>query len=407
MDNGRLTFDAVRVPREALLDHYGSVAPDGTYSSSIEDPSRRFFTMIGTLVRGRVTIAGAAAAATENALAIAVRYGDVRRQFGRPGTAEEVVLLDYRTHQRRLLPALAQTYALRFAQDDLVAEMVDVLAMPEPDVRRQRELESAAAGFKAVATWHATSTVQACREACGGAGYMAENVLTPLRGDLDVFVTFEGDNTVLLQLVAKGLLTSYRQAFGALDTMGTVRMVADRVVGEVLERSSALSLLERLAAAAPGRDDEADLLDPHWHQRMFVWRERHVLDGLARRLKHAASTGRDEFEAFNDAQDHAVRAARVHVHRRVLDSFITAVEGCPDPQVRHLLGLVCALYALAEIEADRAWFLEHGRISSGRAKAVTAEVNALCRQLRPHARTLVDAFGVPQEWLGAPIAAVS
>ena len=56
-----------------------------------------------------------------------------------------------------------------------------------------------------------------CREACGGAGYLPENRLPQLKADTDVFTTFEGDNTVLLQLVAKGLLTGYRDAFGSLD----------------------------------------------------------------------------------------------------------------------------------------------------------------------------------------------
>src|SRR3712207_8557762 len=54
-------------------------------------------------------------------------------------------------------------------------------------------------------------------EACGGAGYLQENRLPHLKADTDVFTTFEGDNTVLLQLVAKGLLTGYRDAFGSLD----------------------------------------------------------------------------------------------------------------------------------------------------------------------------------------------
>ncbi len=52
VDNGRLWFDGVRVPREALLDRFADVAEDGTYSSEIENPNRRFFTMLGTLVQG-------------------------------------------------------------------------------------------------------------------------------------------------------------------------------------------------------------------------------------------------------------------------------------------------------------------------------------------------------------------
>jgi acyl-CoA oxidase len=61
--------------------------------------------------------------------------------------------------------------------------------------------------------------------------------------------------------------------------------------------------------------------------------------------------------------------------------------------------MVCDLFALSAIEADRAWFLEHGRLSTGRSKAITAMVNDLCRRLRPYAVDLVDAFGVPREML--------
>jgi acyl-CoA oxidase len=404
VDNGRITFDHVRVPREALLDRYGRVAPDGTYTSPIEHPTRRFFTMVGALVRGRISVAGSAGSATKNALTIAVRYGDVRRQFARPGAGEEVVLLDYLAHQRRLLPALATTYALHFAQGRMVTTLHDLAVSAVPDEHRQRELEARAAGIKAVATWHATQTIQACREACGGAGYLAENVLPQLKADTDVFTTFEGDNTVLLQLVAKGLLTDYRDQFGDLDAVGTVRFLARQLASQVIERTAARSLVERLIAATPGRDDDADLLDRGWHLRLFEWREQHLLEGLARRLRRAGAPGADAFAVFNDAQDHVLRAARAHVDRVVLEAFVAGIAECPDPEVARLLGTVCDLYVLANVEADRGWFLEHGRFSAARSKAVLAAVNQLCRDLRPHARTLVDGFGIPDDWLGAPIA---
>ncbi|MGH8860316.1 MAG: acyl-CoA dehydrogenase family protein, partial [Jatrophihabitantaceae bacterium] len=110
VDNGRLWFDSVRVPRENLLDRYAEVAPDGTYTSEIENPTKRFFTMLGTLIQGRISVCGASISASKVALTIAVRRALERRQFGPPGRPE-ALLLDYRTHQRRLLPALATTYA--------------------------------------------------------------------------------------------------------------------------------------------------------------------------------------------------------------------------------------------------------------------------------------------------------
>ncbi|SFE65153.1 Acyl-coenzyme A oxidase [Actinopolyspora alba] len=407
VDNGRISFDRVRVPREALLNRYGDVAEDGSYSSPIEGVNKRFFTMLGTLITGRVSVAGTAGAATKLALEIALRYGDTRRQFTNPRTGGETPVLDYLAHQRKLLPALATSFALHFAQEELVATLHDLRqASPEddPEGRAQRELESRAAGLKAVTTWHATRTIQDCREACGGSGYLAENQLAGLKADTDVFTTFEGDNTVLLQLVAKGLLTGYREGFDELGTLGMARYVADQFVGTVIERTAARSLIQRLVDASPGRDDEDALFDRGWQLRLFEDRERHVLDGVARRLRRAGSGDADPFEVFNDAQDHVLRAARVHVDRVVLEAFVAGIERCTDPTVAEMLERLCDLYVLCDIEADRGWFLEHERISPRRSKAVTEAVNALCKGLRPHAVELVTAFGMPRRWLRAPIA---
>jgi acyl-CoA oxidase len=393
VDNGRLTFTQVRVPREALLNRFGDVAEDGTYSSPIESDARRFFTMLGTLIRGRVSVGGSAGAATKRALTLAVRYAERRRQFSRPG-GEEVVILDYLAHQRKLLPALATTYALHFAQEELVATLHDVA--PDASDEEQRELEARAAGLKVAHTWHATHTIQAAREACGGSGYLSENLLAGLKADTDVFTTFEGDNTVLLQLVAKGLLTGYKEAFEDLSPLAAARFVAEQLLDAVAERTSARTVVERLTRAEDGQV----LFDREWQLKLFQDREEHVLEGVANRLRKA---GKDPFGVFNAAQDHVLRAGRVHIDRLVLEAFARAITRCQDPAAGLLLERVCDLYALANIEADRAWFLEHGRLTSGRSKAVVAAVNALCADLRPHARTLVDAFAIPEQFLAAPM----
>jgi acyl-CoA oxidase len=420
VDNGRLYFDHVRVPRENLLNRYGDVAPDGSYSTPIENQTKRFFTMLGTLVQGRISVAGGAGSATKVALAIAIRYGEVRRQFAAPGSPEEIVLLDYLAHQRKLLPALAKTYALHFAQGELVAGLHDTTpsmgasasasmdaSEDEPDLPGEhpgrRELETRAAGIKAVATWHATQTIQQCREACGGAGYLTENRLPALKADTDVFTTFEGDNTVLLQLVAKELLTGYRDHFGELDLVGTALFVTDQAVETIVERIGAHRLVQRVLDVAPGHDGEGGLLDRAWHASLFEWREKHLLETVVRRLRRAASA-EDPFAVFNAAQDHMLLAARAHVDNVLFTSFVTAIDAVAPGEVRDLLEQVCDLFALSVIEAERGWFQEHGRLTSQRSKAVIAEVNALCGRLRPHALTLVDAFGLPEQSIAAPIA---
>src|SRR3954462_7573627 len=164
VDNGRIRFDHVRVPRENLLDRYAQVAPDGTYTSAIENSTKRFFTMLGTLIQGRISVCGASISASKVALTIAIRRALERRQFGPPG-AGEALLMDYRTHQRRLLPPLATTSGLAFAQQRLVRELHEVFTAEEPDDRQKGELETLAAGVKAVATRHATETIQTPPEA--------------------------------------------------------------------------------------------------------------------------------------------------------------------------------------------------------------------------------------------------
>src|SRR5690606_23688815 len=145
IDNGRLAFDHVRVPRTNLLNRYGDVAADGSYSSSIESPGRRFFTMLGTLVQGRVSLDGAASWASALGLHIAITYATQRRQFdGADG--HEVVLLDYGKHQRRLLPRLATTYAHIFAHDEFLQKFDGVFSgrTDTPDDREDLETLAAA-----------------------------------------------------------------------------------------------------------------------------------------------------------------------------------------------------------------------------------------------------------------------
>lgn len=396
VDNGRIYFDGVRIPRENLLDRYASVTERGRYTSPIENPTARFFTMVGTLVQGRVSVAGAGVSVSKAALTTAVRHGNGRRQFGPPDGGREVLLLDYRAHQRRLLPLLARTYALHFIQAELVSELDAVFSGEQSEEQARRELETNAAGVKAYATWHAIESLQTSREACGGLGYLTSSGFAARKADAEIFATFEGDNTVLLQLVAKSLLTGYREEFGDLDPLGIAGFVASQVIGRFVERSAARELWGRIwDDITPSSEEDGDLNKREYQLALFAWREDHVLSSAARRLKGGIDEGYDPFEVFNACQDHVLVAARAHIERKILEAFNRGVEACEQEGNRALLDRVCDLYALSVIEEHRGWYQEHGRISSTRSKAVIRNVNRLCEELRPKAGDLVDALRVP------------
>lgn len=146
----------------------------------------------------------------QGALTIAIRYSAQRQQFG-PPDAPEVAVLDYTSQQHKLMPLLAGCYALHFGKVYLVDRYAEMKRTK--DEKLVADVHSMSAGLKAYTTAYTASALNTCREACGGHGYAAVNRLGALRSDHDIFQTFEGDNTVLLQQVSALLLKEYREQF--------------------------------------------------------------------------------------------------------------------------------------------------------------------------------------------------
>lgn len=153
--------------------------------------------MVGGLTTGRMLIAQSAIDSLKIGCTIAVRYALQRPQFG------DTPIMHYVTHQLRLLPALGAAYALHLG----VADMKKVaFSGGTLDAERAKQVHVMSAGIKAAATWYKVDGLQKCRECCGGMGFLAINKIGPMAVDTNVDATFEGDNTVMMQQVAKALV---------------------------------------------------------------------------------------------------------------------------------------------------------------------------------------------------------
>jgi len=367
VDNAKIWFKNVRVPRTEMLTRFAEVTPEGKYRSDILNPGARFFTMIGTLVGGRISMALGGNSAAKSALTIAVRYAARRRQFGPPKGAQETLLLDYPSHQRRLMPLLANVYALDFAIKHLL--QVNEAALSNDS----RPVETLAAGLKAYTTWNTSQTIQTCREACGGEGYIASNRFAALKADTDVFTTFEGDNTVLMQLVAKNLLAELKDK---LKQTGSAQLAG-----------------------------EQDFLDSEAQLALLRLREVSLLEQSAAEFRKL--TGAQKLEAylvFTQLQPELLELAQAYVERVILEQFIAKIKSLPDQSLRAPLKRLCDLFALTRLEQGKGWYLENGVMSGVKSKALTRLVTRLCAEVSEDAVALVDAFGIPDECLAAPIA---
>jgi acyl-CoA oxidase len=383
VDNGVILFDNIVIPKENMLDRYASVNEQGKFTSPIASDNRRFFTMLGTLVGGRIGIPRSGNAASKAGLTIAIRYGDQRRQFG-PEGATEVPILNYQTHQRRLMPLLANSYALHFALRHLTERFF------RRTEEEMQEIEALAAGLKSFATWNTTQTLQECRECCGGKGYLSENKIDDLKNDSDIYTTFEGDNTVLMQLVAKSRLTEFKQEFSNMNLFGIINYVANQAKTSVSEKNP---------FAIRNTDDE-HLLDPEFHRNAFEYRERAVLTSAARRLKSYIDDGMDSYDAFNQCQHHLVQVGFAYIEWVILEQFITQVHNTTDAKCKAVLKKLCDLFALSQIEKNKGWYLETGYMEGVKTKAIRKIVDRLCSEVRQEAVPLVDAFAIPDNFLG-------
>ncbi|KAJ8465323.1 hypothetical protein OPV22_027875 [Ensete ventricosum] len=380
VDNGRIWFDNLRVPREDLLNSVADVLPDGQYVSSIKDKDKRFAAFMAPLTFGRVNIAATAVYISKVALAIAVRYGLTRRAFSISANGPEVPLLDYPSHQWRLLPLIAKTCAMSSAANYL--KRLYVKRTPETN----KSIHIYSSSLKATLTWHNMRTLQECRKACGGQGLKTENRIGILIGEYDVQSTFEGDNNVLMQQVSKALLAEY--------------LAAEKMKSPF--EGLGLEHMNDPCPIIPADLTSCTLRSIKFQLDLLCLRERDLLGRYASEVSQYQAHGESKKMAVLLSHQLADELARAFTERTILQIFADDEMIQSAGPLKELLGLLRSMYALICVEED-ASFLRYGYLSLESAAAARKEVMKLCGELRPDALSVVSSFGIPDAFL-SPIA---
>uniref|UniRef100_A0A8C6C770 Acyl-CoA oxidase like n=1 Tax=Monodon monoceros TaxID=40151 RepID=A0A8C6C770_MONMO len=327
VDTGILRFDKVRIPRENLLDKFGSVAPDGQYHSPIKDKSARFNAMLAVLTPLRLAVTFQATGSMKLGLTIAICYSHSQRQFG-PKAKEEVKIIEHQTQTLRLMPHLATALALTF---ELVSS---------------RPLQVLLAGLKAYSTCENIGCLQDCRECTGGLGYMMENRISGLKCDTDMFVTFEDDSVVMLQVVVQELLAQYTKQYEERPISSLLRNWMESG-GDKLRTSF-------LAFNTDTVGNLAFLLKAvDFHEGFFIWQ---------------VTTENEDFSsAWSSCLHHVTCLSLAHIHRG--QWALVKYLGLSDFQF-------CLLYGTKLVFQERAWYLEHKYLTP--LKPFMPQLLALC-----------------------------
>jgi len=372
VDNGRLMFKNVRIPRENLLSRYGGVNKAGIYSSPINPAIKRFAHNIGALVFGRYIVSLGSVSFSSVALGVSIRYAFSRKQFfGDDPNAPEKQLISYATHQKRLIPHLANTYAVHFGNE----YFIHLLA--EKDKKNEKEIHILASALKSYSSWSTRDCLQDARECCGGQGFLSENLIGIFKSETEIYTTFEGDNVLLYQQVAKFILSEARRKPPPDFTVqsDTQKSQTDRKY---------LTSLEFLTAAMNNR----------LYQNIT-----YVTD----KLTDLIANGKSVMDAWNDSGNIIWKLGIAYSEKVILDKFINGVLNCPDTTAQSLMMLLVALYGLNIIEKDN-WFLRYNYISTDQSETIYQLIPELCKEIVPHSVSLVDALGFDVNDLGATIA---
>lgn len=377
VDNGRIWFNQVVVPKENLLNRFGDIDAEGNYTSQISNSNKRFFTMLSSLVGGRICVGTGALEASKVALSIAIKHALKRRQFRADEFHKETLIMDYPSHQHRLLPLLVKSIVYKNAMNALSLQYI---AMDENSARK---IETKAAGLKAIATWHTTKTIQECREACGGKGYLWENHLADLKADSDIFTTFEGDNTVLMQLVAKGLLTEFQQSFNDDGFMATMRYLGGKI-------GFTLSELNIYKTRSTSKDH---ILDDDTLADALRYREKKMLITLSDRMRTLIKNKTSPHDAFLMCQVHMIDYARSYIERLAYREMINTINKLADSPEKEILKKINKFYVLSLLMEHRYFYLESDYMDGSKTKAIRRIYSEEMKEIRNNVDTIIDSFG--------------
>lgn len=239
--------------------------------------------------------------------------------------------------------------------------------------------------IKPLCAWNVEEVATCCRERCGGQGYLSCNRFGQILGFAHAGMTAEGDNRVLMQKVAKELLG----------------MMGWPLLKERLARADAAAIPLSLPAAA-GKVLDQQLAELTVLHHLLLVRESRMLRALQEAMRSCGSE--DFFDEWMKRQSDLVQGtALAFAEREIMEACLRAGQQAPASTKDMILHMT-RLFAQRAVEVDLPWFIADRLLPPQAGKAMPAAVRSSVSQIGPQAQAIVEAFGIPDHLVAAPIA---
>ncbi|KAK3722780.1 hypothetical protein LTR37_002352 [Vermiconidia calcicola] len=396
MDNGFLLFNNVKIPHDGMLAKFSRVDPKTNQYAKPASPALVY----GTLTWVRSTIVLQAGGVLARGVTIATRYAAVRRQFQDRDAPEwqkgENQVLNYTMVQIRLLPLLAATFALHFTGKGMMAlyEANNRKMRNTPDTNTTRgagpeetqsssellaDLHAISCGLKSLASTTAAEGLEVCRRACGGHGYSSFSGIGPWYADYLPTTTWEGDNFMLTQQVARYLLKTARTVLQGNEPANDTQAILAYFLSRQ-EQGAAFDIL----------GNDSDIV------AAFAWRSAFL---TFEALKH-----RDEQKrSWNSLLVDFNELSKAHSQYMIVKNFHETLQASStsselDADTLGLMHKLFRLYALHTLETEASQFYTSSAVTVRQIQLARSNaVMKLLEDIRPHAVRLVDSWDFP-DW---------
>lgn len=370
VDNARIAFHNVRVPYTNLLNKYSDIDPaSGKLISSISKKRNRFLKVADRLLSGRLCIASMMMGAVKMGLLITLLFAKNRFGVGKDGKSSSPIL-DYQLQKLALIPLLAQAVSHNIGLNYIKDMYSNPTTINEDNVRF-------CCVIKPLVSWLAEKVGSVCRERCGGQGYLSVNRIGSIVGFSHAGMTAEGDNCVLMQKVAKELLSDLQSGKISLPTM---------------KRTQAALLNANLADIEVLRD-------------LLVAREVAMIECLQSTLATGMGQGKSIFQIWMGEASNTIQAvARSYGERIILDACLLSLSHNDARPNRDLLGKIYCISTLVVVQRDLAWYVLNDLISKENALKIEGIFAGLVEEIAVVAIDVVQHLGIPDYLIRAPIA---
>ena len=396
LDNGFIRFDRMVVARECMMSRWAEVDAAGEW---VEKAGAGGRTTYAALIATRVELFGQCSDVLKLAVTIAVRYGCVRRQGwrgGQRGVGDEVRLMDYETHQRRLLPIVAHAVAIQLTakrvQSTVDAMLISLTSATSSSqstasssvLSALESVHATTAGMKSFATSYVNDAIEVCRQSLGGQGYSVYALLPGVRADWAVMCTWEGDNTVLALQCAKHMLRRWdgrSQASG--KTTGDTSADPFAYLTAEVNRPTATVTMDTLHQPTAVVD-------------LFRQRVQHMLCRLTASNDSSAVL-------LSKRATECIQLAKAHCDYYMLDCFASTLSASTtSPSVHPILSALFTTHSTSLLLDSLSDFLLASLLPATPSPVplLSAVLTGGLAVLRPNAVALVDAFALPDMVLG-------